>query len=276
MTAGTGSPLGLGTPSGSQPDFAPPAGDGMAEPAATPQPPPQPQPQAWSVPLTGPPALGAAQPVAPHQWSVPDQRLVVPAPPPDGARPGRPGVRLVAVLLAAALVVVGVLSVLPLVTSAPPQAQPSESRAPAPIVTITPTLAPGTASTATAGGDLGTPITFRTAAGSGTVLVHSAVWTDAGDMAAEPGQRYLVLDLTLRCTKGALPVDALMLLAVGPGSRELPGFGPKLSSPLGGAVLKPGDSAHGEVGYSLVPGEVRVQVLDADLKPVAEIRIPAP
>ncbi len=67
-----------------------------------------------------------------------------------------------------------------------------------------------------------------------------------------------------------------MFLAVAGEERELPGFGPALSDPLGGQVLRPGRTARGQVGYALAPGAVTVQVLDANLTPVAEIRIPAP
>jgi len=41
-------------------------------------------------------------------------------------------------------------------------------------------------------------------------------------------------------------------------------------------VLKAGATARGQVGYALAPGKVTVQVLDADLTPVADIEIPAP
>jgi hypothetical protein len=154
--------------------------------------------------------------------------------------------------------------------------QPQSSTTPAAVDTVTPSTAAGSASTATSGGDLGTPVTFATGAGRATVTVSSAVWTDTGEMAPEPGKRYLVLDLALRCTDGTVPVDALMFRATTAGGRELPGFGPELSAPLGGQVLKAGATARGQVGYALAPGAVTVEVLDGNLKTVAEIRIPAP
>jgi hypothetical protein len=142
--------------------------------------------------------------------------------------------------------------------------------------TVTPSTAPGSASTATSGGDLGRQVTFATGAGKGTVTVRSVVWTDTGEMAPEPGRRYLVLDVTIGCTGGTVPVDALMFRATTTGDRELPTFGPALSDPLGGQVLKSGATARGQVGYALAPGAVTVEVLDTNLAPVAKIRIPAP
>ncbi len=142
--------------------------------------------------------------------------------------------------------------------------------------TVTPSARPGSASTATSGGDLGTAVAFATGAGKATVTVRSAVWTDAGEMAPEPGSRYLVLEVAVSCTEGAVGVDALMFRAATAGGRELPGFGPALSNPLGGQVLEAGATARGQVGYALAPGAVTVEVLDSSLRTVAEIRIPAP
>jgi hypothetical protein len=172
-------------------------------------------------------------------------------------------------------VLIGIFSALPLVPSAGPT-QPPSSATPAAVDTVTPSAAPGSASTATSGGDLGRQVTFTTGAGKGTVTVHTAVWTDIGEMAPEPGRRYLVLDVTVSCTGGTVGVDALMFRATTPRGRELPGFGPALSDPFGGQVLTSGATARGQVGFALPPGAVTLEVLDADLAPVAEIRIPAP
>ncbi|HEX5335281.1 MAG TPA: hypothetical protein VFW55_05335 [Propionicimonas sp.] len=203
--------------------------------------------------------------------------LVV-APPPSGRGPHharRSRVRWVAALLAAGLVLIGILSALPLVPSVSP-APPQTSATPAGVDTVTPSASPGSASTATRGDDLGRQVSFASGTGTGTVTVRSAVWTDTGELAPEPGRRYLVLDVTISCTGGTVGVDALMFRATSTGDRELPGFGPALSDPLGGQVLKSGATARGQVGYSLAPGAVTVEVLDANLAPVAEIRIPAP
>jgi hypothetical protein len=173
------------------------------------------------------------------------------------------------------LVLIGILGALPLVPSTAPTL-PQSSATPAVLDTVTPSAAPGSASTATNGGDLGRQVTFSTGAGKATVTVRSAVWTDSGEMAPEPGRRYLVLDVTISCTGGTVGVDALMFRATTTTDRELPAFGPALSDPLGGQVLKSGATARGQVGYALAPGAVTVEVLDTNLTPVAEIRIPAP
>ena len=147
MPATSGQPEGFGTPSGGQPGFTPPApGPTVPRPAV-------PGPRVWSV--TKPP-------------------LVV-APPPSGRGPHharRARLRWVAALLAAGLVLIGIFSALPLVPSTGP-AQQQSSATPAAVDTVTPSTAPGSASTATSGGDLGRQVTFATGAGKGTVTVRS-------------------------------------------------------------------------------------------------------
>ncbi len=260
-------PQGFGTPSNGHPGFAPPP------PGSAP-----PSPAASSQQQPGTPQPYPPQPfAAPHHWAAPDARLVV-APPPSGRGPRhgpRARVRLVAALAATALVLAALLSTLPLLPVATP-IQPQTSVTPAGIDTVTPSASPWTASTAIRGGDLGTPIAFAVGTGKATVTVNSAVWTDTGEMAPQSGNRYLVLDLAVNCTDGAVPVDALMFVATAPGGRELPAFGPELSNPLGGQVVRAGAAARGQVGYALPPGAVTVEVLDTDLKTVAQIRIPAP
>ena len=176
--------------------------------------------------------------------------------------------------MAAVLVLIGFLIALPLLPGAPTQSQ--QAAPPLPVVTATPSASPGNASTASTGGDLGAAIAFRTSLGRGTATVHSAVWTDTGEMTPAPGRRYLVLDVTVDSQAGTVPVDALMFVAVTREGQDLPGFGPSLSTPLGGRVLGAGERVRGQVGYSLVPGEVSVSILDPTLESVAEIRIPAP
>ena len=264
---------GLGTPSGVQPGFAPPSPGGSPTPPTAPAPPgtQRPQPQAPR------PEPGFRPAAAPHQWGPPDARLVV-APPPAGRGPRRTPrarVRLVAALLATALALAALLSALPLLPAAAP-VQPEPAGTPAAVDTVTPSARPGSASTATSGGDLGTPVAFATGAGRATVTVRSAVWTDAGEMEPEPGSRYLVLEVAVSCTDGAIGVNALMFRATTAEGRELPAFGPVLPEPLGGQVLKAGGTARGQVGYALAPGAVTVEVLDDSLRTVAEIRIPAP
>ncbi|MCC6496862.1 MAG: hypothetical protein IT193_11480 [Propionibacteriaceae bacterium] len=260
MTAGP-QPEGIGTPSGGQPGFSPPSA-GPVPPAAA------------------PPASAPQQADASGQWAPPDPKSLVVTPPKGRpARPTRrPRGRVVAATLAGAMVLVGILSALPLMPAVQGPQQPAASpvATPAPIETVSPTVAPRPTTTATTGGDLGTAVAFRTGRGSGTVTVSSAVWTDSGEMAPEAGSRYLIVDVAVACTGGELPVDALLLLAVSGEAGELPGFGPALTSPLAGQLLEAGETATGQVGYSLPPGEVTLQLLDSELRPVAAIRIPAP
>jgi hypothetical protein len=256
-------PEGFGKPSGGQPGFAAPPGHPAASQTSHPQ-----QPAPGTLHQT---------PNPPHQWAPPDPGLLV-APPPARRGPRharRSRTRWVAALLAAGLVLIGILSALPLVPAVAPTRTPS-SVEPVTVDTVTPSTSPGSASTATSGGDLGRSVAYATDAGKGTVTLRSAVWTDSGEMTPEPGHRYLVLDVVIACTSGTLPVDALMFRATTAEGRELPGFGPELSDPLGGQVLKSGGSARGQVGYALVPGDVTLEVLDADLTPLAELRVPAP
>lgn len=261
MSATPGQPEGFGTPSGGQPGFAPPS-PGPAVPGPT---------------VPGPTVPGPTVPGPTVSSPMPKPPLVV-APPPSGRGPrhaSRSRIRWVAALLATGLVLIGILGTLPLVPTTGP-VQPQPSLTPAAVDTVTPSAAPGSASTATSGGDLARQVTFASGAGRGTVTVRSAVWTDTGEMAPQPGRRYLVLDISISCTGGTVGVDALMFRATTAGDRELPGFGPALTDPLGGQVLKSGETARGQVGYALPPGAVTVEVLDTDLAPVAEIRIPAP
>lgn len=272
MSAPPEEPRGLGTPSGTHPGFTPPPG----EPTAGPWPPPQPvwPPQQAQAPAR--PVMGTPPPQGLPNWSPPDPGLVVP-PAPSGRphrTPARSRVRLVAAMLAAALVLVGILSALPLLSTSAPQ--PQSTATPVPIITTTPSAQPGTASTASAGGDIGDTMTFSSSGAGGSVTVNSAVWTDTGEMAPEPGHRYLVLDVTVRSTKGNLPVDALMFVAQDPGGQVLPSFGPALTNPLGGQVLTAGESVRGQLGYSVVAGEVSLRLLDPSLEPLLTVRIPAP
>lgn len=262
MTAGPGQPEGIGTPSGGQPGFSPPSA-GRVPPAPAP-----------------PPSAPRQPAAAPGQWAPPDPTSLIVTPP--KGRPGRPARRsrgrVVAATLAGSMVLVGILSALPLMPAIQGPQQPAATPAatPAGIETVSPTVAPRPTTTATTGGDLGTAVSFRTGRGSGTVTVRSAVWTDTGEMAPEAGSRYLIVDVAVACTDGELPVDALLLLAVSGEAGELPGFGPELTSPLAGQLLGAGETATGQVGYSLAPGEVTLQLLDSELRPVAAIRIPAP
>lgn len=246
-------PQGLGTPSSGQPGFAPPdlplsrtVEPGRDTPA-----------QAWSAPL---PAARVATPPSgrgPH-------------------RSRRTRTAVVAAVLAGALLLIGILSALPLLSSPTVVPGPEPSTTPTVIVTVSPSPQPSDATTSTSGGDIGRPVDFRTGDGAGIVTVHSAVWTDAGDIVPLPGERYLVLDVSVEGTDGAIGVDALLFLADGSGGPVLPGFGPALNHPLGGQVLQPGDRVRGQIGYSLPAGPVQLELLDEQLRPVARIEVPGP
>ena len=144
------------------------------------------------------------------------------------------------------------------------------------IVTAEPSAPPGPATTVTSGGGLGSPVEFQTERGAGTVTVHSAVWTDDGELRPVDGERHLVLDVSVACTAGVVPVDALWFLAEGADGPVLPGFGPNLESPLGGRLLPAGEEVRGQLGFSLPAATLRLHLLDEELRPVAEIEVPGP
>lgn len=261
-----GGPQGLGTPSGDQPGFTPPSA-----PAGVPVPPGPP-----AAPPTGQSGDAAQRPWAPP---VPDTRFTTP---PTGRGPAparRTRVRVVAAVLAAALVVTGfAILFTPRPTVAPSSAtSPGQPSEPVPsVVTVTPSAQPTDATTATSGGSLGEAVDFDSGAGAGTITVHTAVWSDAGEMAAPSGQRYLTLDVTVAARTGEVPVEAILFLAETADGPVLPGFGPQLKQPLGGRLLRSGDQARGQLGYVLEPGPVTVLVLDEQLRQLAELQIPAP
>ena len=245
-----------------------------------PRPTPDPTPDGLGVPPSGAPVF-TAPPAAPGTpppppWAPPDHATPV-APPPKGRPPlrSRPGRRVVvAAALAVALLGVGILGTVPLLPRTPTPT-PSGSAPPA-VVTATPTVAPVPDRVLSEGGDLGRPVSFNGATGSGTIVVTRATWTDAGDLPPAPGRRYLVLDVTLACTGGELPVDPLLLLAVAGTEAEVPGFGPQLDRPLTGRLLASGERVEGQVGYQLPSGAAQVRVLDENLQQVATVAVPAP
>ncbi len=203
----------------------------------------------------------------------PDTRI---ATPPTGRGPERKRPRrrvLVAGVLAASLALVGILSVLPLLPSAPAPVDPDAT--PPVLVTTSPSGTPGQESPVT-GGDLGNAVAFRTAGGSGSLTVDSAVWTDRGELPPVAGQRYLVLEVRVECSSGEVPVEPILFALEGPQGRVLPGFGPEVASPLGGRVLEAGEQAGGRLGFAVAPGPVELHLLDSELRPVATVAVPGP
>lgn len=240
MTHGPDGPPGLGAPGDGRPDFLPPQ--------------------------SGP---------VPSPNTAPGRTAKLPAGrPPRRPRSGRRAV--VAVVLAGGLLLIGLLSALPVLPATVPAPTLLSSAGAPEVVTVSPSPAPSAANTTASGGDLGRPVPFAAASGSGTLTVSRAVWTDAGEVAPDAGQRYLVLDVTVACTKGEVAVDPILLLATVGQEGQLPGFGPSLQRPLGGRLLTSGQRVSGQVGYVLAPGAVEVSLLDESLQGLAHVGIPAP
>ena len=259
MASSPREPDGLGQPTGGQPSVMPPPADAA---------PPDAAPSAFPAGHPAPDASGT--------WLAPTPDTRFAAAPPSGRGPGvrrhHPRRVLVASVLAGTLVLVGILSALPMLpTGQVPQAAASPG-----IVTVGPSAPPGPATTVTSGGGLGAPVAFQTEGGAGTVTVHSAVWTDAGELPPVEGERYLVLDVSVACTSGEVPVEALWFLVEGADGLVLPGFGADLESPMGGRLLAAGEQIRGQLGYSLPAGTVTVELLDEQLRPVAGIEVPGP
>ncbi|MGC3994362.1 MAG: hypothetical protein QM779_09690 [Propionicimonas sp.] len=179
-------------------------------------------------------------------------------------------------VLAASLLMIGILSALPVLPATNPSASASASRGPMEVVTVTPSAPASAAAVDVTGGDVGTGIDFSAPTGTGTLTVTRATWTDSGEVAAPEGSRYLVLEVTVACTHGSVPVDPILLPATVAAGSVLPGFGPSLDAPLGGRQLTAGQHVKGQVGYVLVPGSVELHVLDESLRSLAVVRIPAP
>lgn len=198
--------------------------------------------------------------------------------PPSGRPPQRPRPRrraVVAAVLAGGLLLIGLLSALPLLPPATPTPTLGQS-APPEVVTASPPPAAGAAPVTVSGGDVGRPVAFTSATGSGTFTVSSATWADSGEVAPDAGLRYLVLDVTVACTRGEVPVEEFLLLASTGQEGHLPSFGPGLQHPLQGRQLTSGQRVSGQVGYALAPGAVEVFLLDESLQRLAGIQIPAP
>lgn len=264
---------GIGTPSTSRPGFVPPDTAPLA-PASAPRPAPPGAPDA----LPGP--VGWTSSSQPSAWAPPNaaERFDDRTPVGRAPRRSRRGRRtVVAATLAGALLLVGLLSALPMLPSAAPGAAVSSTPSASPVlVTATPSPMAVASTTVSNGGDLGRAVGFRTATGAGEVTVSTVAWTDAGQATPPAGQRYLVVTLSVACTSGSVAVDPILLLASTSRGAVLPGFGPTLSRPLGGRLLRAGESVTGQVGYAVTPGAVRIALLDEDLRPLAGVEIPAP
>ncbi len=264
MSNDPGGPEGIGTPATDQPGFAPPA----SPPPPPASPPPGP---GWAPPGPG--------------WAPPDPGARIASTAPAGQPPtGRPPQRrvprrraLVAAVLAGGLLLIGLLSAQPLLLStAPSTASPSAPEGTPVVVTVSPSAAPTAASTLTAGGGIGQAAPFSGADGEGTLTVTGVTWTDVGEAAPVDGERYLVVDLTVACSSGVVPVDPILFTASTDASTALPGFGPALTRPLGGSLLAAGDEVSGQLGFAIPAGPVELALLDEDLHTLVTVQVPGP
>lgn len=245
MTTTPEEPAGIGTPATGQPGFVPPD---SAEAA----------------------------------WTAPDPAARVDSTTPIGRPPQRPRRTrraLVAAVLVGGLLLIGLLSALPVVPPVTPTSGASAATAAAAtpvVVTVSPSVVPTAASTVTTGGSITEAVEFSSTEGTGTLTITRAVWTDVGEAAPVEGQRYLVVDLTVACRKGVVPVDPILFTASTGSSTSLAGFGPALTRPLGGRLLAAGEEVSGQVGFALAPGAVEVTLRDEDLRVLATAQVPAP
>jgi hypothetical protein len=158
-----------------------------------------------------------------------------------------------------------------------PLAQPSPLDGAAPPVATPaaePTSAPG--QTALAGGDLGTRVPFQVGADAGWLSITEATWTRAGLTAPPQGLQYLVITITVECSKGSLVVDSQWLRARTGTDWTGPGYGARLSDPLPHRLLDAGEKVSGQVGFVLPSGAATVGMLDEDLVSVAELSLSRP
>lgn len=243
-----------------------------------PTPPPGPgTPTSGRPEFVAPPGAPVPPGPVPPAFMAPDPATRVPAAPVGRQHAGpRRGRRAgVAVVLAGGLLLIGILSALPLVPTSVPSPGPATEPSPD-VVTISPAPASAAARTLTSGGDLGRPVAFQSASGAGTLAVGRATWTDAGEAAPPAGRRYLVLDVTIDCTAGEVPVGPVLLLVTGGDAAEFPGFGPVLEHPLAGRALVAGEHETGQVGYAVPAGAVQLHLLDEQLRRLASVEVPAP
>ncbi len=248
-------------------------------------PPPRQQPQTW--PPQQQPPQGWAPP--PASWPPPGQQGWAPPgqygyPAPQQSRPSQqqsaPPRRRHRwpVALGAALIVVAVGAGALFVPSMlnRPATAPANASTAMPLVTVTPSPQPTAATVLTTGGDLGSPATFTSSTGTGSLTITGATWTQAGRMAPPDGTAYLILDVTVACTSGSLDVSSISLRTTADPAGQS-AFGADLPSQFPGVRLSEGRKQSGQVGFVLAAGQVSVALLDAvTLQPVATRVVPGP
>ncbi|MDQ7991152.1 MAG: hypothetical protein AAGC63_05580 [Propionicimonas sp.] len=220
-------------------------------------------PAGWSPPsLSGVPGWPPQQ-AWPQQQPDPQHLVLPPGPPvPPGGGP-RPWT-MVAVAVGA-VVVVAVIVTAWVLTGAF-GTNPAVSPSPVP-----------TAPVEVEGGDLGKVVPLTGPSGAGTVTVTAARWTPEGELAPADGTSYLVLDVELAGTSGELAVGGVFTVAIGTdGERRGIAYGPELDPLLASTVLRPGDTASGQLGFQLAPGEVTVEFQDPSGAVLGTVGLPGP
>lgn len=228
-----------------RPDFVPPP------PQWAPPPPAEP-PASWPAPVV----------------SVPPQS----APP---SRRRRTGVIIVASLVVAGLAVAAIWITPGLITPATvPTPAPITTTQPK-VATVTPAPQPTAKTVLTRGGGVGSPASFRTAAGTGDITITKATWAQAGLMAPPPGQQYLVVEVLITCDSGTVAVNSLSLVA-GTDPAAGTAFGPTMKDPLPGVTLTPGQEIAGQVGFVIPAETTAITLLAANRHATATIEVPGP
>jgi hypothetical protein len=222
-----------------------------------------------------PPPQWAPPPLAapPPSWPAPDvATLPESAPPPRGRRP--------AVVVVAALIVVGMAVAAIWVT--PRLLAPTTDPTPAPVtshqpgvVTVTPVPQPTAKTVLTSGGEVGRRVTFRTDAGTGSLTIAKATWSQAGLMAPPQGEQYLVIEVMITCQSGTVAINSLSLVA-GTDPAVGAAFGPAVTDPLPGVTLTSGQKASGEVGFVIPADTTVIALLAANRHTAATIEVPGP
>lgn len=127
------------------------------------------------------------------------------------------------------------------------------------------------------GGDIGKPIELTGPDGTGTATVTGARWTTEGEVAPEPGTRYLILDVRIDGVSGELTTGGVFTAIVSAsGERHGLSYGPVVDPVLISRALTPGENITGQLGYQLRPGAARVEFQTPDGVVLGSAEIPGP
>ncbi|MGC3953352.1 MAG: hypothetical protein QM804_03695 [Propionicimonas sp.] len=127
------------------------------------------------------------------------------------------------------------------------------------------------------GGDIGRPVELSGPNGAGKVTVTTAHWTTEGEVAPEPGTRYLVLQVELEGVSGELTTGGVFTAVVGQDGRRFGiSYGPVLDPLLTSRALPAGETNAGQLGYQLPPGPVTLEFQSPDGVRLGSIAIPGP